>query len=404
MSIINKVLKDLNKRQQVHHLDNVPQSQITAVASNKFPWLWLIIALLSMGLGAFAMQQWQQYQQLPIKAQVQQQTQPQAQPETLSQTQPQAEQQTQTKILPKANALTVTNTPILQTNIEKVAKADEVAKQVTVSKITPPLANHDTQLRTTAHKSHAKTQAEMQSARVTKPEVQEPLTTVAKTATKPIVKSASNSQQQSAHPQGNMAITEVKLTPKQIAENKIKRAMRLEDQGALDDAIDLYSQALKYNSDQHFARRQLAALFYGQGRLSAAIDTLEQGIALYPQQYEYSLLLSKVEQAAGNDNAALESLDLISDSSPLARQKWIHQGNIAQRIKSFSKAEFAYRHLVQIEPSQGNWWMALAYNVDAQGRYQEAARIYQKALTTPGLSEQSMQYVNNRLAQLGMTQ
>lgn len=404
MSIINKVLKDLNKRQQVHHLDNVPQSQITAVASNKFPWLWLIIALLSMGLGAFAMQQWQQYQQLPIKAQVQQQTQPQAQPETLSQTQPQAEQQTQTKILPKANALTVTNTPILQTNIEKVAKADEVAKQVTVSKITPPLANHDTQLRTTAHKSHAKTQAEMQSARVTKPEVQEPLTTVAKTATKPIVKSASNSQQQSAQPQGNMAITEVKLTPKQIAENKIKRAMRLEDQGALDDAIDLYTQALKYNSDQHFARRQLAALFYGQGRLSAAIDTLEQGIALYPQQYEYSLLLSKVEQAAGNDNAALESLDLISDSSPLARQKWIHQGNIAQRIKSFSKAEFAYRHLVQIEPSQGNWWMALAYNVDAQGRYQEAARIYQKALTTPGLSEQSMQYVNNRLAQLGMTQ
>ncbi|MGL5358177.1 MAG: tetratricopeptide repeat protein, partial [Shewanella sp.] len=138
--------------------------------------------------------------------------------------------------------------------------------------------------------------------------------------------------------------------------------------------------------------------------LSEASAVLAQGVLLYPQEFEFALLLARVQQAQGKGALALESLELIPDEHSLARQKWLAQTDLAQKQGQFALAERAYRQLLQQEPRQGRWWMGLAYALDSQQQYPKARQAYRSALTHAGLSPQAIAFIEQRLTQLGDSQ
>ena len=424
MSVINKVLSDLHKRQQHHNINNLPQSHLPSIEKDRIPWGLIFIAVFCLFLGALGMSGWTWWQQNQIEA--------------LAST-PQSAIVTQAKLEAAEPVLELMNTNVIAdaaaiTDVAEIVESEDKSKSVTVPIVIkneqPSSASNNSKIkdlnsiRDLAQKPTPKanlstvepsTKAVKQAGTLEIAPQTKMMSSESKTLVKPIkvtalsdVKNPDIKKTEIRKPvkpspiQGEMSIKEVSLSPRQIVETKIKKAQRLESQGLLDDAINLYSESLQYDAGLHFARRQLAALYYGQGRLNDAVDILEQGFALYPKEYQYALLLSKVQQSAGDQKAALQSLALIPNDSEMARQKWLHQGDLAQKTKQFSVAESAYRQLLQREPSNANWWMALAYAVDSQGRYAQAVRLYQKALSTSGLSVESTQFVNARLAQLGV--
>lgn len=199
----------------------------------------------------------------------------------------------------------------------------------------------------------------------------------------------------------SMAVTQVVLTPAQRVEKLLLKAENAETEGQFSQARDTYSQVLSLLPTQAEARKKLAALHYGQGELLQALGLMNQGIALAPNQWEWYLLKAKIQQAQGDAKGALTTLSLVPNESLWAKDKWAAQGDIGQKIADYSLAETAYLSLSELESHKGLWWMGLGYAQDSQQNYQQAVQSYQRALTASGLSQSAQEYIKNRLVQLG---
>lgn len=202
-------------------------------------------------------------------------------------------------------------------------------------------------------------------------------------------------------PKPQLTITPVVLTKAQLVSKEMQKAEVLESRGMLEQAMLVYHNVLKQEAAQHTARKKLASLLYGQSRFSQAKQVLIQGQALYPEQQEYLLLLARVYLAANDSEQAMATLAKMKDSGAEAKQKWLQISTLAQKTGDFPKAETAFRQLATLEPNQGRWWMGLAYALDSQQSYKEALGAYQQASDSQHLSSKSRQFVENRMQVLG---
>lgn len=405
MSVINKMLQDLDKRQQGHELSNVTQPQVQYLARRRTPFNWLLLCGVSLLLGGGAVYGWQSFMAKPaeatISAQVQEQntltaqTEPvrtesiassealsnvdaAAEPLKLATTQKIATTMTANseEFEPSATEIALRQAPEFERNIKPERQAQ--------SKTDVSLALENNQVDTVSEPSHSQPDSATLSVRSAE------------------VTAGANRLAPKA--QGQMAITEVKLTPKQLAKKRFTLASEAERDGKLKEAISYYDQTLVLDPSMHEARKQLAALHYGQGQLAKASEVLQQGMLLFPQQLDFALLLARVQQASGQADLALVTLANIPDTHPLARQKWMAQSDLAQKLGQFSLSEQAYRQLLQQEPQQAKWWMGLAYALDSQQQFTQARQAYRTALGHRGLSAQASAFIEQRLTQLGDSQ
>ncbi|MGE6648759.1 tetratricopeptide repeat protein [Shewanella colwelliana] len=387
MSVINTMLKDLDKRQQSHDLNElpVPPLQYQGRQPHRLPWVLLVVfaslLLIGGGLG------WTQLSQLRHDNAL-------------------LSQQVEDAHTDKA-----TDTPIsVQTDRSSVEPARGGAKS---AQMTTKLAGDKT---IEQNRSQPRQQSNVQSDNVqdkpknpaTPDEVPVQITAETVTLTeKPTVSAVKQAPKkvdrttQSTSLSGKMAVTEVRLTPKQLAEKRFTLGMAAQNEGRQSEALGYFSEALRLSPQMHKSRQHLAALYYGQGMFIEAQSILEQGLSLFPLELDYALLLARVREAGGDKASALTALALIPDSHLLAKDKWTMQSQLAQQLGQYELAEASYRQLARLEPSQGRWWMGLGYALDSQQRYVMANQAYKQALKQSGLSNEAISYVESRLAQLG---
>lgn len=427
MSVINKMLQDLDKRQQVHSLSNITVNQAQYLGRTSSSRKWLVICLLSLlvgGLSMYAFQASYRSQQTTIipsntvatPSTHQLESSPQssvpieATTNTVSiatmteigQTKPQ--QSTSTQASDKLEISVAQPNPTDKATLEATSQSVPVqAKESSapVSAVNPPSAN-------VVQAQASDTNRPIDSAKVHQTE---PNATVSnQTAQVAPEPSQARANQQAeftgVQPKaaGQMAVKEVKLSPSQLAQKQVALASDAEKQGQLLKAMGYYDKALKLDPSLHEARKQLAALHYGQGELAQAAEVLSQGRLLYPQEYEFYLLLARIQHAMGDTDSALASLAQIPDRHVLARQKWLAQTDLAQKQGQFTLVEQAYRQLLQQEPQQAKWWMGLAYALDSQQQFAQASQAYRTALSYSGLSTQATAFIEQRLLQLGDSQ
>jgi MSHA biogenesis protein MshN len=198
-----------------------------------------------------------------------------------------------------------------------------------------------------------------------------------------------------------MTVKEVVLTKPQMAQLQYQKAMNAEQAQRLDDAAGYYLEAIILQPSLHKARKQLAKIYYVQSNFTAAMLLLESGVSLFPQQWEFYVILSQIQTQMKAYDAALSTVAMIPDNSLWARDKWIAQTDLAQKSENFALAEAAYRHLLLSESTKPRWWMGLGYSLDSQKKYPQAAQAYRSALSYEGLSTSAMTFIEKRLDQLG---
>lgn len=366
MSVINQMLKALDNRQQAHQVSNLGSIPREFKGRNS-PWLVLFVVFLCVAfigcaiVGYF----WWQEKQAQFEAEIALLKQLQAKESAALVKLGEVEQLKKIPLSPQSH----TEQPVAdkkqinETNKSEVASHDDDKAEITLNLSAGVVSSRST---------------------LSTPEVD-----------KDIVDS--HTQKSS----GSIAITPVRLTAAQLADKWVQMAESAEQHGDFESAEKQYIRVLELLPSRHVVREKLAALYYGQGKLEPAITLLEEGAVLYPRYAGYPLLLAKIQQVNGDLTGALDTLNAIPDNSDRVIDKWVHQGDLAQKLKKFEIAEQAYRNLLGRESNQARWWMGLAYAVDAQGRYAEAAKIYKTALGKAGLSPQANQYIESRLAQLG---
>lgn len=429
MSVINKMLQDLDKRQQGHELSNVAQPQVQYLARRRTPFNGLLLCGVSLLFGGALVYGWQLFTAKPAEATI------------LAQTNGQNES-TQTQIEPVQSpvSVVVVEEPLnVATTQEFTTKSEELEPSVDDVVLNQPQefeSEHDVEQESQRQQDESSALADdlvdtssepshSQSNRVTSSVRSAEVTAAAPSALMMSerasvaadnelnasnelkvqeVKADAGTNRLTPQQQGQMAITEVKLTPKQLAQKRFTLANEAERDGKLKDAINYYEQTLGFDPSMHEARKQLAALHYGQGQLAKASEVLQQGMLLFQQQLDFALLLARVQQASGQADLALVTLANIPDTHPLARQKWMAQSDLAQKLGQFSLSEQAYRQLLQQEPQQAKWWMGLAYALDSQQQFPQARQAYRTALGHRGLSAQASAFIEQRLTQLGDSQ
>ena len=396
MSVINKMLQDLDKRQQGHSLSNVAVHQAQFLGRPNPSRKWLVISLVSLLVGGVSVYTFQAMYDSRNATDNSVNTVVSAQTPS-DNTNPQtdtpakdmsasAESAPSMAQSPRVNAAPVE--PTSEPTIESVAvnSSTDTANKAALPQESVQAQTEPQQVAVKANQ--AEVNVNQSEVKITQTEAR---------ASEPVESAA-------AQPTGQMAVTEVKLSPSQLAQKQLVLASDAEKQGQLVKAMDYYAKALKLDPSLHESRKQLAALHYGQGEQPQAAEVLAQGRLLYPQEFEFALLLARVQHAMGDTDAALASLAQIPDSHPLARQKWLAQTDLAQKQRQYPLVEQAYRKLLQQEPQQGKWWMGLAYALDSQKQFAQASQAYRTALSYSGLSTQATAFIEQRLQQLGDSQ
>ncbi|GIU41043.1 MSHA biogenesis protein MshN [Shewanella sairae] len=427
MSIINKMLKDLDKRQQPHGIESMSPAQMAVLpkkASKKPVLLASLISLVVGGLSVFWVLNVNQpsdapiYKAVTLEAAVSADTpndslaandalQVTQQPAAQINTDYTKEESTDELVSMKASRVDADKEPQKlnqqePTNLKSLA----ASKEAVVATVSKEINTETVEIEAKSDfnvaqidKDTTKQNQGLKPASITR--VNNIAAEVPATQAPKLSISHATRQNNELHSSSNMAVTEVKLSPKQLAQKQMQAASDAQQSGLHSEALKHYEAALAHYPAQHEARRQVAALYYGQNKLAKAEQVLEQGRLLFPKHYEFSLLLSRVLQASGRNAQALLSLNAIPDASDFAVKKWHQQSDLAQKQNNYPVAEQSFRQLAKREPNQGRWWMGLAYALDSQQKYTDAKLAYQQALSQGNLSTQSKVYVDNRLLQLG---
>ena len=403
MSVINKMLKDLDKRQQPHGIESMakPQSAVMPQRQSKRPLVFACsLSLLLGGLVVYFVMETASIETAASHLATQKNNAEQLLVTAKQDIDPSHPVSIDGSVMTKDSAATAVNivsTPaVTESKIEvaKDAKREPISENMELAKVAPEKVDTPAQQPTEVLSNNIDIVA-------TNTPSQSDAKLIAKKPASSMSIAPAKRENRDRYSGSNMAVKEVKLTPQQLAQKQMILANDAQQQGLHSDALTYYKAALSYNPALHQARRQAAALYYGQNKLSEAALLLKQGQLLFPQEYEYALLLARVQQSAGQNKQALSSLAQIPDTSPLAVKKWHQQSDLAQKEQNFPIAEQSFRQLAKNEPSQGRWWMGLGYALDAQNNYTEAKNAYNQALAQGNLSSQAQAYVDNRLVQLG---
>ena len=170
------------------------------------------------------------------------------------------------------------------------------------------------------------------------------------------------------------------------------------DKGYISDAITQLEEVLA-SSDNHVeARNLLAVAWYGRGELQQAVNILNDGLNRYPNTETWRVTAAKIFFKENEPAGAFTYLDADIANTSIEYQSM--KATLARQLKRFDKAEIAYAHLTKLEPNKASWWLGYAIALDSQGKNEMAINSYQQAVSKIGISQASINFAQQRITQL----
>ncbi|WP_221075957.1 tetratricopeptide repeat protein [Agarivorans aestuarii] len=217
---------------------------------------------------------------------------------------------------------------------------------------------------------------------------------------KPVEAKAKEPEKPQAEQDSTLEIKPLKLNREQQVALYTRRGFEALDKNLPDEARKEFQKALQLDHQAHEVREQLAALMFGRGELRAAVDLLEEGLQLSPMRGSFRVMLARIFVQQDNLPQAIYYLESAEPSITGNVDYYAMLAGLAQRLDKQELALTSYQKLVQHEPSRARWWLGYAIANDKLGSYQEALAAYQQAELMGQLSSNSRDFVVNRIRQL----
>lgn len=197
----------------------------------------------------------------------------------------------------------------------------------------------------------------------------------------------------------SLTISRTQLTPQALAANKITQAEQAIERNDILKAESLFEEVLLVMPEHETARKQLAALWYGRKSYQDAVNLLSQGIALAPQSEEMRLMTARIYYEQNQPRQAYNALSPLNKSKNIEVQTLL--ANTAADLSEHDNAIIAYQKLITLEPHVGRWWLGSAVSLDSLGKFVLARDAYKQAIVCKNLSNSAMQFARQRLIELG---
>jgi len=382
MSVINQMLKDLDKRQQ-DEKNNVTTGSAVQIISNTKPWLIItitvVITLAVISVGYFF------YQNQQLKHTI---TQNKQAPQSQSQSQiakPQKLREQITNSLRQAKGLQNEHLTKPQNVLEKIVPQSNVISSTKPNKAIKPIVQED-------KSAQQKTGQINQDAKLNSSELETNQKTAADTLV--VVEDKMISQP----PKPSMSVSRKRVSAEQLAKQKMAKAEELIIANKPKLAETLFEEIIMLTPNNKAARKQLAALWFGRKAFQSALNLLSQGISLDKTDSEFRLMQARIYLNQGNNEKAYQVLQDFEHSDNI--EYLVTLANVAQQLAKYQQAILSYQHLANLQPSEARWWLGLAMAYDSNGQYKLAITAYQAAVEQGNLSKSALQFTKQRLQEL----
>jgi len=409
MSVINKMLRDLDKQQQQQQhrgfVSFKPQRK-----SHLLLWAAVPLALLAGWCGqAWYMERFSIHtEQAVTAAEVQK-----------GQVHPLA---AVTELVPQAQSLAAVSTaatePVRLQDVVAARVSPEAAAQLAKQPTTEPVAVTETELQPFVNQPVAQ-------QRVVEVVVAEPVaaasneSSFADTAatdevqvnefdqsgdfsaeSETVIEPDWNEPPQVSEKPRTLAIEKVQLSPQQQKDLLKSKAKKAESVGNLAQAMQLWQQIRQLDPSQTEAYLELSRLAQLQGNDAGALQLLEQASAVGVQDPKLSMSSAALALKQQDWAKALSYLQYEPDIFSYT-DFYALKAAALQKTSQHAQAVQVFQQLARQQPEQARWWLGMALSYDAMSQSEQALHAYrQVAVNGFGLSAQSLDYVKKRIAAL----
>lgn len=189
-------------------------------------------------------------------------------------------------------------------------------------------------------------------------------------------------------------------TPAERAEDEFRKATVLLNQGRVAEAMDGYRSTLLQDSGHAAARQALVGLLLENRRLDEAQQFLQEGLSLDPGRSAYAMLLARIQVERGDLQGAHDLLSRHAGSAANNADYHAFDAALLQRLGRHKEAVAEYQAALTLAPRAGLWWMGMGISLQADNRGTEALDAFKRAKSTGGLSADLLAFVDQRLKQL----
>lgn len=238
-----------------------------------------------------------------------------------------------------------------------------------------------------------------------KPEVVKPAPAKTQAASRPATKPKAATARAKAEPEAEGRIEKIERVPNsaELAENLYREAARVHAQGNPAEAERLFKTLLVTNPRHTLARERLAAIQLDGGRWQEAQGTLEQGVAQVPQHLPFRYQLARLYLERGEPAQAQTLLEDARHAGHTDAELHAFLAAIHQRAGRHGDAVKSYREALTLRPEEGRWWVGTGISLEAQQESSAARDAYRRALDTGRLPANLARYAEDRIKALVVT-
>jgi MSHA biogenesis protein MshN len=195
----------------------------------------------------------------------------------------------------------------------------------------------------------------------------------------------------------------VDITPRERAESEFRRAMSQVNHGRMAEGMEGLRATLAADPAFELARQTLIALLLESRRTDEAAGLLQEGLAINPADIGYAMLLARIHVERGDPNRALALLRKYETTAQAGVANAQYHGFVAalyQRLGRHIEAVEQYQGALRLRPGMGAWWVGLGISQEALSRPKDAAESFNRAKGTGNLDTELLAYVERRLERL----
>jgi len=184
------------------------------------------------------------------------------------------------------------------------------------------------------------------------------------------------------------------------AETEFRRAVNLVNQGRIAEGMDGFRRALEIDPGHEAARQTLVALLIETKRVDEAALSLQEGLAVDTGNTGFAMLLARI--MVENNDIPTALFVLQRHAAPPDRNPDFHAfaGALYQRLDRHKEAIEQYQAALRLAPSAGVWWLGLGISLQAVGRPKDAQEAFTRAKSAGNLAPDLLSFVDQRLRQL----
>jgi MSHA biogenesis protein MshN len=198
----------------------------------------------------------------------------------------------------------------------------------------------------------------------------------------------------------SLAIEKVQLNPEQQKVLFRQKAQKAESSGNLDQAVSYWQQIRQAVPSDSEAYLELSRLAQIQRNDLAAVQILEQANAAGVQDPKLSMALAALALKQQDWAKALGYLQYEPDIFNYT-DFYALKAAALQKTSQHAQAVQVFQQLARQQPDQARWWLGMALSYDALQQQEQALLAYrQVAVNGLGLSADSLNYVKKRIAAL----